>query len=155
MLSIWGVSDDSFLYTLSSQLSTKLHGGFKDDTRIIVIEMMNRQKKENDHVKAVEQKAFIYGYVCQMAVDLTFHPLIYSISGTQVKDNNLCAQDVALSKACHRYAETWLDLYFMKNKNKSFKDFRPFRKIISNIAMRFRLDDFFTDCLQNALNAKK
>ncbi len=149
------VADDSFLYTLSPQLSTRLHGGLKDDTRTVVIEMMDQQKKEKDFARAAEQKAFICGYVCHMAADLTFHPLIYSISGTQVKGNNLSKQDVALSKACHRYAETWLDLYFMKNKNKSFKNFRPFRKIISDIAMRFRLDDFFTDCFQNALKAKK
>lgn len=43
----------------------------------------------------------------------------------------------------------------MKDKNLSFKNFRPFRKIITQTAMRFRLDDFFTDCYQDALKAKK
>ena len=90
-----------------------------------------------------------------MAADLTFHPLIYSISGSQLKENNRSESDAELSKACHRYAESWLDLHLMKSKNISFKNFRPFRKIVTNIAMRVRLDDFFTDCYQDALKAKK
>lgn len=149
------VADDTFLYSLSPQLSTRLHGGLGDDTRAVVVEMMNRQHEEKNPRKAAEQKAFIYGYLCHMAADATFHPLIYSISGSQVKENNHCMAEVRLSKACHRYAETWLDLHLMRKRNLSFKNFKPFRKIITNIAMRFRLDDFFTDCFQNALKAKK
>lgn len=149
------MADDSFLYTLSSQLSTRLHGGLGDDTRAVVLEMMNRLKEEKNQDKAAEKKAFIFGYLCHMAADLTFHPFIYSISGSQLKDNNRSADDVELSKACHRYAETWLDLHLMKDKKLSFKNFRPFRKIITNLAMRTRLDDFFTDCYQSALKAKK
>ena len=149
------VADDAFLYSLSPQLSTRLHGGLGDDTRAVVLEMMDQLKMEKDKEKSAEQKAFICGYLCHMAADFTFHPLIYSISGSQLKCNNLSEDDVELSKACHRYAETWLDLHLMKNKNLSFKNFRPFRKIITDIAMRVRLDDFFTDCYQSALKAKK
>lgn len=149
------VADDTFLYSLSPQLSTRLHGGLGDDTRAVVLAMMDRQRKEKNPSKAAEQKAFICGYLCHMAADLTFHPLIYSISGSQVRENNLSMDDVRLSKACHRYAETWLDLHLMRKKNLSFKNFRPFRKIITNMAMRVRLDDFFTDCFQDALKAKK
>lgn len=149
------MADDSFLYTLSPKLSTRLHGGLGDDTRAIVLEMMDQLKKEKNPSRAAEQKAFICGYLCHMATDSTFHPLIYSISGSQVKDNNHSMRDVALSKACHRYAETWLDLYLMRNKHISFKNFKTFHKIITNIPMRIRLDDFFTDCYQNALKAKK
>ena len=149
------VADDSFLYSLSPQLSTRLHGGLGDDTRAVILEMMNQLKNEKNPTRAAEKKAFICGYLCHMAADLTFHPLIYSISGSQVKSNNLSMSDVELSKACHRYAETWLDLHLMKNKNLSFKNFRPIHKILGKIGMRIRLDDFFTDCYQNALNAKK
>lgn len=149
------VADDAFLYTASPKLSTRLHGGLGDDTRAVVLEMMDRMKEEKNPKRLTEKKAFVCGYLCHMAVDLNFHPLIYSISGSQLKKNNFSGSDVALSKACHRYAETWLDLHLMKDKNLSFKDFRPFRKIVSNMAMRVRLDDFFTDCYQNALKAKK
>lgn len=149
------VADDSFLYTASPKLSTRLHGGLGDDTRAIVLEMMDQLKDEKHPAKAAEKKAFIYGYVCHMAADFTYHPFIYSISGSQVKNNNRSIKEVELSKACHRYAETWLDLYMMKGKNLSFKNFRPFRKIVTKMAMRFRLDDFFTDCYQSALKAKK
>lgn len=149
------IAEDSFLYTLSSQLSTRLHGGLGDDTRVVVLEMINQMEKEKNQLKAAEQKAFIYGYLCHMAVDSTFHPLIYSISGSQLRKNNSSVRAVMLSKACHRYAETWLDWILMKEKNLSFKKFRPFRKIIANIGMRVRLDDFFTDSYQNALKAKK
>lgn len=149
------VADDSFLYTSSPKLSTRLHGGLGDDTRAVVLEMMDQLKEEKNPARAAEKKAFICGYLCHMAADLTFHPLIYSISGSQLKCNNRSEKDVDLSKSCHRYAETWLDLHLMKEKNLSFKNFRPFRKIITKMAMRVRLDDFFTDCYQIALKAKK
>ena len=142
------VSDDTFLYTASPKLSGKLHGRYKVDTRAIVLEMMNELKKEKNSERAAEKKAFVCGYLCHMAADTVIHPLIYSISGSQSKNEEL-------SKACHRYAETWLDLYLMKKKNLSFKNFRPFRKIITKMAMRVRLDDFFTDCCQKVLKAKK
>ena len=117
--------------------------------------MANQLKEEKDPEKAAEKKAFICGYLCHMATDFTFHPLIYSIAGSQLLSANASLDGVELSKACHRYAETWLDLHLMKEKNLSFKNFRPFRKILTNVAMRTRLDDFFTDCYQNALKAKK
>jgi hypothetical protein len=149
------VADDSFMYSLSPELSTRLHGGLGDDTRAVALEMMDELKKEKNSKRAAEKKAFICGYLCHMAGDLTFHPLIYSISGSQLKENNLSERDAEISTACHRYAETWLDLQIMKDRNLSFKNFRPFRKIITKIGMRNRLDDFFTDCYQNALKAKK
>lgn len=148
------VADDSFLYTASPLLSTRLHGGIGDDTRAVILEMMDQINKKNP-AKTAEQKAFVYGYLCHMAADSIFHPLIYSISGSHFKSNNRSENEAKLSKACHRYAETWLDLYMMKDKKLSFKNFRPFRKIVTNLAMRIRLDDFFTDCYQNALKAKK
>lgn len=149
------VADDSFLYTASPKLSTRLHGGFGDDTRAIVLEMMDEIKDEKNPARAAEKKAFLYGYLCHMAADTVIHPLIYSISGSQLKSNNRSEKDADFSKACHRYAESWLDLHLMKEKKLSFKSFRPFRKIVAKLAMRIRLDDFFTDCFQNALKAKK
>ena len=149
------VALDSFLYTASPMLSTRLHGGLGDDTRAVVFEMIKRQKTEKNPQKAAEQKAFIYGYVCHMATDIAFHPLIYSISGSQLKKNNHKKGNVALSKSCHRYAETWLDLFLMRKKNLTFENFKPFQKIITDFARRIRLDDFFTDCFQYALKAKK
>ena len=149
------VTDDAFLYTFSPKLSTKLHGGFGHDTREIVINMMDHLREEKNPVRAAEKKAFICGYVCHMAADSVIHPFIYSISGSQVESNNPSHDSVELSKACHRYAETWLDLHLMKKKNLTFKNFKPFRKIMKKVAMRIRLDDFFTDSFQLALNAKK
>jgi hypothetical protein len=115
------VADDAFLYTASPKLSTRLHGGLGDDTRGVIMEMMDQLKEEKEQAKASEKRAFIYGYLCHMAADLTFHPLIYSISGSQVKSNNRSMHDVELAKACHRYAETWLDMYLMKDKKLSLK----------------------------------
>lgn len=149
------VAEDAFLYSLSPHLSSKLHGWPEADTRAVVLEMMDQLNKEKNPAKAAEKKAFIYGYVCHMAADLTFHPLIYSISGSHFKNSNSSESDIELAKTCHRYAETWLDLHLMRDKKLSFKNFRPFRKIVKKLGMRIRLDDFFTDCLQESLNAKK
>ena len=147
------IADDSFLYTMSPKLSSRLHGMFRDDTRAIVLEMADELKKENEPHKRAEKKAFIAGYVCHMAADCTFHPLIYSISGSHF--NASSKREAEISKACHRCAETWLDMYFMRAEKMSFKNFRPFRKIIKRVAMRVRIDDFFTDCVQRVLKAKK
>ena len=146
---------DSFLYSSSPKLSSKLHGHLKKDTRAIVLEMLKQLKNEKNPVRASEQKAFIYGYLCHMAADIAFHPLVYSISGSHFESNHPSKSDIELSKASHRYAETWLDLYLMKDKKLSFKNFRPFRKIVTKLGMRMRLDDFFTDACQNVLKAKK
>lgn len=148
------MADDAFLYSLSPHLSSQLHGKDAVDTRAIVLEMMDELKKETDPDKFAEKKAFIGGCLCHMAADVTFHPLIYSISGAhQIEENDRSKKMMA--KACHRYAETWLDLYLMREKKLSFKNFKPFRKIVTDIAMRIRLDDFFTDCVQRVLKAKK
>ena len=147
------LADDSFLYSLSPQLSSKLHGAEKVDTRAVILAMMDDLVTEKKTARLAEKKAFIYGFLCHMAADVAFHPLIYSISGAHQVEND--KQKKILAKACHRYAETWLDLHLMREKKLSFKNFRPFRKIISNLSMRMRLDDFFTDSLQNVLKAKK
>jgi len=149
------VAEDAFLYTSSPHLSSELHGHLIKDTREVVLAMIDHLQAEKNPLRFAEKKAFIYGYLCHIAADITFHPLIYSISGSHFKNSNPSKSEVVLSKSSHRYAETWLDLYLMKDKNLSFKNFRPFRKIITKMGMRMRLDDFLTDCCQTVLKAKK
>ena len=40
------ISHDSFLYGPESDLSTKMHGGYGDDTRGVVLEMLDDIRKE-------------------------------------------------------------------------------------------------------------
>ena len=40
------ISHDSFLYGSNPKLSTKMHGGFGDDTRSVVLEMLDDIRKE-------------------------------------------------------------------------------------------------------------
>lgn len=147
------IAVDTFFYSLSSQLSSRLHGGWGDDTRAVVLKMLEATKKEKDAEKAAEQKAFICGYLCHVAADATYHPLINSVAKSEKKDSSLDMSDEDFATACHRYAETWLDLSMLKNKNLSFENFRPFRKILVDIDVRNRVDYFFTDCYQKTFNA--
>ena len=146
------ITHDSFLYGPSPKLSTKMHGGFGDDTRAPALAMLNDVRAEKNPELKAKKKAFAFGYLSHMAVDAVFHPFVYSVSGSQVPENNTSKEGEDLAKARHRYAETWLDVHFMQEKGLTFDNFRPMRKIVRNIGDSRMLADFFCKNYQKAYN---
>lgn len=146
------ITHDSFLYGPSPKLSTKMHGGFGDDTRAPVLAMLDDVRGEKDSELKIKKKAFAFGYLSHMATDTVFHPFVYSLSGSQVPENNTSKEGEDLAKARHRYAETWLDVHFMREKGLTFDNFRPMRKIVHNIGDSRMLADFFCKSYQKAYN---
>ena len=153
-LHMGSIAVDTFFYSLSSKFSQKMHGKYETDTRVVVLDMVRRLKEERDPVNKARQKAFICGYLCHVAADSVFHPLINSVSYLPSKENNFSGSDEDLATARHRYAETWLDLYFLKDKNLSFDNFRPFRKVLTNIELRSHLDYCFANSCYRTLGGK-
>lgn len=137
------ITHDSFLYGPSPKLSTKMHGGFGDDPRAPVLTMLDDVRAEKDSALKAKKKAFALGFLSHMAVDTVFHPFVYSVSGSQVPENNTSKEGEDLAKARHRYAETWLDVHFMRENGLTFDNFRPMRKIVHNIGDSRMLADFF------------
>lgn len=144
------IAHDSFLYGPSPKLSTKMHGGFGDDPRSPALAMLDDVRAEKNPELKAKKKAFAFGYLSHMAVDSVFHPFVYSVSGSQVPENNSSKEGEDLAKARHRYAETWLDVHFLREKGLTFNNFRPMRKIVHNIGDSRMLADFFCKNYQKA-----
>lgn len=144
------ISHDSFLYGPSPKLSTKMHGGLGDDTRKIVLTLLDGVRRETDPEMRNIQKAFTFGFLSHMATDTAFHPFVYSVSGSQVRENNPSDEHVRLAKARHRYTETWLDMHFVEKKGYNFDNFRPMRKIVCDVKNRKKLSGFFCEAYQRA-----
>lgn len=144
------ISHDSFLYGSDSKLSTKMHGGFGDDTRGVVLEMLDDIRKEKDPARQAAEKAFVYGFLTHSAVDSVFHPFVYSVSGSQVRENNPDEKHVKLAKTRHRYVETWLDVHFLRQKKRRLSTFKPLKKMIDDHKNREIAADFFCRNYQKA-----
>ena len=146
------ISHDSFLYGINSKLSTKMHGGFGDDTRDVVLLMSDDIRQEKDPELQKKKKAFVYGFLTHMAVDSVFHPFVYSVSGSQIPKNNPDQEHVKLAKTRHRYVETWLDIHFLKEKKHRLQAYKPLKKLMNNDKDRKLAADFFCRNYQKAFN---
>lgn len=149
-LHMGAICTDSFLYGSSPTLSTVMHGGFGDDTRAIVLSMLDGVREEQDPEKKAMKKAFAMGYMTHMAVDQEFHPFVYSLSGSQTKENNTSEMGIRYAKARHRAVETWMDVHFMNEKGYEFDNFRPMRKIVHDVKNSRELTHFFCDSYKAA-----
>lgn len=148
------VSPDSFLFGSDSKLSTRMHGGLGDDTRGVVLEMLDDVRGEKNKKLQERKKAFVFGYLTHMAADAVFHPFVYSVSGSQVPENNPDEEHVRLAKTRHRYVETWLDMHFINKKGYDFDNFRPLRKIVADVPNRREMTDFFCKNYQKNFGIK-
>ena len=146
------ISHDCFLFGPESKLSTKMHGGFGDDTRDLVVTMLDDIRKEKDPRRQAGKKAFVYGFLTHSAVDSVFHPFIYSVSGSQVRENNPEKADVKHAQTRHRYVETWLDVHFLKQKKQHLNIFKPLKTIIDDHKSREAAADFFCRCYQKTFD---
>lgn len=149
------ISHDSFLYGSDSKLGTKIHGGLGDDTRKIVLTMLNDIRQQKDPVLRAQSKAFVQGYLTHMAVDSVFHPFVYSVAGSQMRSNNPDEEHVKLAKTRHRYVETWLDMHFLKDRNHRLSSFNPLKRISEDSENRDRVSEFFCKNYQKAFHIKE
>lgn len=144
------VSHDSFLYGSDPKLSTRIHGGLGDDTRAVILSMMDDIRQEKDPAVRAKEQAFVYGFLSHSAVDSVFHPFVYSVSGSQVRQNNPDDKHVALAKTRHRYVETWLDMHFLKEKKLDLDTYKPFKEVMNDSGCKDTLSAFFGRNYQKA-----
>lgn len=144
------IAHDAFLYGSAPKLATKIHGGLGDDTRAVMIEMMDDARAEKDPERRAIKKSFVYGFLSHAAVDTTFHPFVYSVSGSQVPENNPDQKHVDLAKTRHRYIETWLDVHFLREKNLSLDTFKPFKAVANDKRTNAVVPSFFSRNYQKA-----
>lgn len=145
------ISPDSFLYGLHSKHSTAIHGGFGDDTRAVVLEMLDDVRQEKNPELREKKTAFAYGFLCHASADSVFHPFVYSVSGSQVKENNTDDWQVHQAKTRHQYVETWMDVYFLREKKRSLDDYNPLKRVEKS-SDRDTLSKFFCKSYQKAFN---
>ncbi len=144
------IAHDAFLYGSQPKLATKIHGGLGDDTRAVIIEMMDDARAEKNPDRQAMKRAFVYGFLSHAAVDATFHPFVYSVSGSQVPENNPDQKHVDLAKTRHRYIETWLDVHFLREKGLSLDTFKPFKQVANDRRTNAVVPSFFCESYEKA-----
>lgn len=143
------ISPDSFLYGSSATLATRLHGGLGDDTRDPVLAMLDDARAEKDPEKAAAKRAFVFGYLTHVGTDIAYHPMVYSMSGSQAKENNATQIGIDRAKARHRFIETWIDRDLMDKSGLSFDTFNPLRDIRTSRDFK-PLCGFFADSVEKS-----
>ncbi|PIN76870.1 hypothetical protein COV17_00675 [Candidatus Woesearchaeota archaeon CG10_big_fil_rev_8_21_14_0_10_36_11] len=91
-------------------ISYWLHGKKGNLTNKIIFTMLDKIKKTYNG----KDLAFVFGYCTHCALDITFHPIIFYLSGNYCDSNVLKLRKAQYG---HHYLETYLDNKF----NKSFK----------------------------------
>ncbi len=99
------IAPDVFYYSgeeKTRRISETLHGRDGSPTNGIVFELLERAKAN----KSGADLAFALGYLTHCALDITFHPVIYYLSGNYFDhDFDLANEAMYL----HRHLETYLD----------------------------------------------
>jgi len=108
------ISPDTFYYSPYSGVSEHLHGKTGNPTNELLPDLLQNRREMRD-------VAFACGYLTHCALDITFHPMIYYLSGNYYDpDERLRAHAVYR----HRHLETCMDLYLGNRLriHKLFKD---------------------------------
>ena len=92
---------DTMYYSKREDISDTLHGKSGNLTNGIILDMLEQAEDERD-------LAFCCGYISHCALDITFHPMVYYLSGDyHDPDPDRCQHAVYL----HRHIETCLDVF--------------------------------------------
>jgi hypothetical protein len=99
------VMPDAFYYSPKArvrEVSEILHGRHGERTNIMIFDLLDLAKARASETDL----AFVFGYLTHAALDITFHPLIYFLSGNYFdEDENRRYEAMYL----HRHFETFLD----------------------------------------------
>lgn len=94
------ISPDTFYYSPYSAVSEHLHGKTGNPTNELLPDLLQDPRNMND-------VAFACGYLTHCALDITFHPLIYYLSGNYYDPD---ARQRARAVYRHRHLETRMDI---------------------------------------------
>jgi hypothetical protein len=117
------VVPDTFYYghgEAQRKISEYLHGRYGNLTSKIVFEMLDKAKRKQSEKDLV----FIFGYLTHCALDITFHPMVYYLSGNYYNPNPSKAADAIY---LHRHLETYLDHEI--NDSFNYNDLIDYRKL--------------------------
>lgn len=99
------VVPDTFYYGKGEKIrkiSESLHGRYGNLTNEIVFELLDQAKKQKNELDLV----FTLGYLTHCALDITFHPIVYYLSGNYYDADPEKANEAIY---LHRHLETYLD----------------------------------------------
>lgn len=94
------VSPDTFYYSPYPTVSERLHGKAGNPTNEALPDLLKNPRNMRD-------AAFVCGYLTHCALDITFHPVIYFLSGNYYDPD---ARHRARAVYLHRHLETCLDV---------------------------------------------
>ena len=93
---------DTFFYSSDKsvgEISEIIHGKDSSPTNKIIIRVL-------DEAKGMSDVAFILGYISHCALDITFHPMVNSLSGNYYNEDPLERHEAVY---LHRHIETCID----------------------------------------------
>lgn len=132
------IATDTFYYSVKLPLldhsvgpwGEMVHGEHGEDTAAPMIEMLRRLRAGGEAMRNYPASvAFAAGFLTHMALDMTFHPWIYALSG-QYYDPNEAARRLAVTR--HRMIETWLDVAVARRRGLDPLHFRALDRIRRN-----------------------
>ncbi|NTU98395.1 zinc dependent phospholipase C family protein [Candidatus Falkowbacteria bacterium] len=100
------VAPDTFYYSSKAsirKISETMHGRSGNMTNEIVFEMLKAAREK----KSETDLAFIFGYLTHCSLDITFHPIIYYLSGNYYDPDPKKSNEAVY---LHRHLETYLDV---------------------------------------------
>jgi hypothetical protein len=95
---------DTMYYSRREDIADTLHGKSGNLTNEPILDMLEKAEDERDF-------AFCCGYISHCALDITFHPMVYYLSGDYYDPDPVRREHAAY---LHRHIETCLDV-FIKN----------------------------------------
>lgn len=115
------VAPDSFYYSANAnvrRISETLHGRDGQPTNEIIFTLLDEARQK----KTEADLSFVFGYITHCALDITFHPMIYYLSGNYYDPDPRKANEAVY---LHRHLETYLDAQV--NQSYYFNDYVNFK----------------------------
>lgn len=128
-----------------------VHGEEGEDTGTPIREMLERLRDgtagaaggASDDVKF----AFVCGFLTHMALDIVFHPWVYSVTGQYYDPDPVRRTD---SQMRHRLVESWLDLLMLRGEGTDPAHFPAMTAVRRNGPSNLACLDFFAVCFRAA-----
>ena len=128
-----------------------IHGEEGEDTGTPVREMLERLRggtTERAGSASDDAKfAFVCGFLTHMALDIVFHPWVYSVTGQYYDADPVRRTD---SQMRHRLAESWLDLLMLGRRGTDLAHFGALEAVRRNGTSNLACLGFFADCFRSA-----
>ena len=102
------VIPDTMYYSRREDIADTLHGKSGNLTNELILDMLEKTELNLQNTEAERDLAFCCGYISHCALDITFHPMVYYLSGDYYDPDPVRREQAVY---LHRHIETCLDVF--------------------------------------------